>query len=111
MQVFNTTAWCGTEFSFVAGDLVDVPDKMGADRIAAGLCRAATKKELAGLDLKTHPAQTATQREAALAADREAACVAKEASDAAAAKLAADAAAQPGAPPVAPVLTAAAVAP
>lgn len=38
MRVRNLQAWAGEEFSYVAGDEIDLPDDIAQARIDAGLC-------------------------------------------------------------------------
>lgn len=54
--VVNLVAWGGADFNFMPGDLVEMPDDMASDRIAAGIARIPTKKELAAGDILQHPA-------------------------------------------------------
>lgn len=41
MLVRNLVAWAGDGFSYVDGDVIDMPDAIAADRIAAGLAETA----------------------------------------------------------------------
>ena len=63
MRVINLQAWAGENFSYVAGDVIDLPDAVANGRIRAGLAApvAAEQSELPlGVGEKTK--QTASRK-------------------------------------------------
>jgi hypothetical protein len=68
MYAINTTSWGGTapngrEFNYIPEQLIDLPDDMAQDRIAAGYMRAATPEEIAAKrkDMVVHPGWAGTK--------------------------------------------------
>lgn len=56
MLIRNLSPWAGPNFSFVYGDIIDVPDQTGADRIAGGVAEAAPPGAIVGQTIPDIPA-------------------------------------------------------
>lgn len=55
MKVINLASWAGRSFDLAHGDLIEMPDDMARDRIAAGLARPPTADEAETIELKPFP--------------------------------------------------------
>jgi hypothetical protein len=59
VKVVNLSSWAGRNFDIAHGALIEMPDDMASERVAAGLAREPTDDEIETLDLKPFPGAVA----------------------------------------------------